>query len=81
MIVSFILFLFLYVDIEFDFRDKIEGVGTAAEGAGLTLLASESAGFEDGKSKNVFVGEGVFDWFEFVESDVGLDALHGLCLL
>lgn len=32
-------------DIEFDFRHKIEGVSAASEGAGLALLAAESAGF------------------------------------
>ncbi len=63
-------------DIEFDFGDKVEGVCASSECAGLALLSSKSACFENAHTEDAATGEGVLDGFEFVKANVGLHALH-----
>ncbi len=64
---------------DFDFRSDREGDKDilAVEGDGVFGFVSGPSGIGGGESGDREVGEGAFDFLEFVGSDVGGDEDHG----
>lgn len=63
-------------DFEFDLREEIDGVLTAAVDFRMAFLASESLDFGDGHSLDADFGEGFFDVFHFERFDDCFDFFH-----
>ena len=63
-------------DFEFDFRQEIHRVFTAAVDFGVALLAAKTFDFDDRHALDADFGQGVFDFLQFEWFYDGFDFLH-----